>query len=69
MKPLTSEAVAQTSRAANQAARVSIDVALLCDSHERLREEVERLYGLLRRVIEGKWCVTDLQEAIGDLDG
>lgn len=30
-------------------------------------EEIERLTGLIRNVITGKWCVTDLQEAIGDI--
>ena len=31
------------------------------------RDECERLTGLLRKVIDGDWCVTDLQEAIGDV--
>lgn len=30
-------------------------------------EEIERLQGLIRKVIAGDWCVTDLQESIGDL--
>lgn len=30
-------------------------------------EQVSKLKGLIRNVIDGKWCVTDLQEAIGDL--
>ncbi len=29
--------------------------------------EIERLEGLIRRVIQGDWSVTDLQEAIGDI--
>lgn len=29
--------------------------------------EIERLKGLIRHVIRGDWCVTDLQEAIGDI--
>lgn len=29
--------------------------------------EVERLKSLIRKVIAGDWCVTDLQEAIGDV--
>ena len=33
----------------------------------RHREEVGRLKELIRGVIAGNWCVTDLQEAIGDL--
>ena len=30
-------------------------------------EEIERLRGLIENVIDGKWCVTDLQESIGYL--
>lgn len=30
-------------------------------------QEVERLTGIIRNVIRGKWSVTDLQEAIGEL--
>jgi hypothetical protein len=29
-------------------------------------EEIERLEGLIRNVIQGKWSITGLQEAIGD---
>jgi hypothetical protein len=29
--------------------------------------EVERLRAVIRRVIAGDWCVTELQEAIGEL--
>lgn len=43
------------------------------DHRDKVREkecrecEIERLQGLIRQVIQGNWCVTDLQEAIGDL--
>ena len=30
-------------------------------------DEIERLRGLIENVIDGKWCVTDLQESIGYL--
>lgn len=30
-------------------------------------DEIERLRGLIEQVIDGKWCVTDLQESIGYL--
>lgn len=30
-------------------------------------EEIERLRGIIERVIAGNWCVTDLQEAIGQI--
>lgn len=30
-------------------------------------DEIERLRGLIEQVIEGKWCITDLQESIGYL--
>ncbi len=30
-------------------------------------KEIERLTGLIRNVIKGNWCVTDLQEAIGEI--
>jgi len=33
----------------------------------RHKTEVARLTGLIREVIAGNWCVTDLQESIGDL--
>lgn len=35
----------------------------------KLAEEYIRFRELLRSVIAGRWCVTDLQEAIGDLEG
>lgn len=34
---------------------------------QRHGEEVDRLKNLIRGVINGEWCVTDLQEAIGDV--
>lgn len=29
--------------------------------------EIERLKRIIRRVIAGNWCVTDLQESIGEI--
>lgn len=40
---------------------------VLTSHYLREREEVERLTALIRRVIEGNWSLTDLQEAIGDI--
>jgi hypothetical protein len=31
--------------------------------------EIERLRGLIRDVIAGDWCITNLQESIGELEG
>jgi hypothetical protein len=36
-------------------------------SEQRYKDESERLKGLIRKVITGNWCVTELQEAIGEL--
>lgn len=41
---------------------------VLTDHYRHQCEEVVRLTGLIRNVIAGKWCLTDLQEAIGDLN-
>lgn len=40
------------------------DLALISDHQEA---EIERLTKIIRSVIDGDWCVTELQEAIGDL--
>lgn len=39
----------------------------LRDELDCAEEEIERLKSLIRKVIAGDWCVTDLQEAIGDV--
>ena len=38
---------------------------VLLDHYRDRVLEVERLTGLIREVITGNWCVTELQEAIG----
>lgn len=40
---------------------------VLTSHYLREREEVERLTAVLRRVLDGKWSLTEIQEALGDL--
>jgi len=42
-------------------------IAILHTEIETLREERDRLTTIIRDVIRGDWCITDLQEAIGDV--
>ena len=36
--------------------------------HHDAADEIERLRAALRRVVAGKWCVTEIQEMLGDLN-
>ena len=40
---------------------------VLLQHYRNQTDEVSRLTGLIRNVIAGKWSLTDLQEAIGDI--
>lgn len=47
--------------------RTAAGYEILLSHYRQQHDEVERLTALIRNVIAGKWSVTDLQEAIGDV--
>jgi len=47
--------------------RTAAGYEVLLSHYRQQQDEVKRLTALIRNVIAGRWSVTDLQEAIGDV--
>lgn len=54
-------------KTADVSERTAAGYEILLSKYRQQREEISRLTALIRSVIDGKWSVTDLQEAIGDV--